>query len=616
MKDREKKTTIDTASAGNSAAQSIEANTHTLTSSSTSRRRFLKTAGIGAAALTAGAMVPGVLEGKAEAVEIGPPVSKPQQRGNDLEKVRKDAAKAARQAEIDSFPHPTNGDEERYADQAFAGNFSKTLPHDANGLVIPSAYQALLAALAAGTQEAFDAVPAGGAGKLAGPLSPLQFQMQGSDSPTPGSPFLPPSVASAGGAAEMVEIYWEAYLRDVPFIDYGSNPLVGLGVADMNRLSGFAGPRPVTSQNLFRYPFIGCTDGPYISQILYQTHRLDGVDFVPMAHSRLQVADPNTGQVLTGPGTGVDFMTNLPEYVFTEDGNGPIQPNPNVIDPTPRFIRSVRDLGSLAASDSIFSLYFRAAIILGGLGVGIDRNSPYTNDGRINGFNTFSSAYLFQLLAATGQSEASAFYQKWYVHRKVRPEAHANLVDGIVGGRFSLNPSMHSDLLNSSVLPLIFERNRQLNVKRGLGATGSFLLPQELNGGSPSHPSSPAGHAFTAGAAVTMIKAMLDVGTPDNPKPWPAQPVQASEDGLTRVNTADTNLTVLGELNKLAANISEGRNMSGIHWRVSDNMHGMVMGENVTISLLNELAATYPESFPGFTLTKFDGTTILVGGNT
>jgi hypothetical protein len=38
-------------------------------------------------------------------------------------------------------------------------------------------------------------------------------------------------------------------------------------------------------------------------------------------------------------------------------------------------------------------------------------------------------------------------------------------------------------------------------------------------------------------------------------------------------------LTILGELNKLAANISEGRNMSGIHWRVSDNMLGMMLDE-------------------------------------
>src|SRR5207244_2465780 len=106
-------------------------------------------------------------------------------------------------------------------------------------------------------------------------------------------------------------------------------------------------------------------------------------------------------------GTGADFMTNLAEYLTVENGNGGISPNIN--DPTPRFLRTVRDVGSLANSDSIFSLYFRAAIILGGLGVGEDPNSPYTNDTRISPFNTFSNAYLFQLLAAVGQTEASAF---------------------------------------------------------------------------------------------------------------------------------------------------------------------------------------------------------------
>jgi hypothetical protein len=582
----------------------------------TSRRGFLKTAGLGAAALTAGALVPGTLTPTAEAKEVAPfNVKDPDSRARQLEDIREDAARAAARQLETAFSHHTNGDEERYKDQAFAGNFSKTLPHDANGLVVPIAYLALLNALKAGTQAAFDAVPAGGTGKLAGPLSPLQFQIEGIDSPAARSKFVPPSVASAGGAAEMVELYWENYVSDVPFINYGSNPLIGQAVTDMNRLSDFGGPKPVTAQNLFRFPFVDAEIGPYVSQIFFQTHRLDGTDFVPKIHSRLPVTDPNTGQVVTGPGTGVDFMTNLAEYVSVENGNGALQPSPNVIDPTPRFIRSVRDMGSLANSDSIFSVYFRAAIILGNLGIPVDANSPYTNDARINGFNTFSTAWLFSLIGRVHQTEAHAFYQKWYVHRKVRPEAHANLVDGILTHRFSLNPSMHPDLLNSSVLPLIFERNRQLNVKRGLGTTGSFFLPQQTGGGSPSHPSSPAGHAFTAGACVTMLKAVFDVGTPANPRPWPAPPVIASADGLSLVPTTD-NLTVLGELNKLAANVSEGRNMSGIHWRVSDNMLGMTLGEDVAIELLKETAATYPEKdFEGFTLTKFDGTTILVGGN-
>lgn len=552
----------------------------------------------------------------------------PHPRIIELEEKRTAAAIRAGEEEARAFPHQTNGDEELYADQAFAGNFSKTLPHDpVTGLVEPSAYRALLSALRTGTLASFDMVPRGGPGALAGPLSPLMFQMEGKDSPSALSKIVPLSVASAGGAAEMVEVYWEAYLRDVPFIDYDSNPLVALAVADMNKLSAYDGPKPVTPQNLFRYPFIGCTDGPYVSQVLYQTHKLDGADYVPKINSRLQVADPVTGTVLTTT-PGVDYMTNLAEYVAVENGSpftAPNDPPNNSIDANAHFVRSARDLGSLAASDSIFSIYFRTAILLQNLRIPTDPNIPYNLDvnKRINGFNTFSTAWLFSLIGRVPETEAGAFFQKWYVHRKARPEAQANLVDGILTGRLTLKPSMHPDLLNSSVLPLIFERNRQLNVKRGVASpAGSYFCPQELNGGSPTHPSSPAGHAFTAGACVTMLKAFFDLGKPGSLRPWPTtapapfqRPSIASADGLTLVPTGETGLTVLGELNKLAANVSEGRNMSGIHWRVSDNMLGMMLGEDVAIYLLNETAALYPEQFAGFTLTKFDGSTVLVGGN-
>jgi hypothetical protein len=532
-----------------------------------------------------------------------------------LKEMREAAARAAARDLESSLAHQTNGDEELYKDQAYAGNFSKTLPHDANGLVVPSAYLAFLNALRAGTQEALDQVPAGGPGKFSSVLGALQFQMEGIDSPSPRSKLVPSSIAGAQSAAEMVELYWENYVSDVPFLHYGSNPLIGQVIEDMSRLSSFDGSRPVTPQNLFRYAFTDADIGPYVSQILYQSHRIDGTDFVPKIHSRLPVSDPETGKVVTGPGTGTDFMTNLPEYVYVENGKGALQPSPSVIDPTPRFIRSVRDLGSLANSDYVFSIYFRAAIILDRLDVDVDANSPYTSAKRISSFNTFSVAWLFSLIGRVHQTDSHAFFQKWYVHRKLRPEAYANLVDGIMGHRFTLDPSLHADVLNSSVLPLIFERNRQLNVKRGLGTAGSFFLPQEMSVGSPVHPSSPSAHAVNAGACVTMIKAVLDVGTPTKPKPWPAPPVIASADGLSLVPTKD-NLTILGELNKLAFNICEGRNMSGLHWRVSDNMLGLLMGEEIAIELLKETAATYPEKgFEGFTLTKFDGTTIVVGGN-
>jgi hypothetical protein len=135
---------------------------------SASRRGFLRTAGISAAVLTAGSMIPGFVQ-EAEAVEVGPPSQNPNLRATQSNQVRRTTSLIESDAIRDAFPHPTNGDEEKYANQAFAGNFSKTLNHNpSTGLVVPSDYQALVNALRAGTQEAFGAVPAGGSGRLAG----------------------------------------------------------------------------------------------------------------------------------------------------------------------------------------------------------------------------------------------------------------------------------------------------------------------------------------------------------------------------------------------------------------------------------------------------------------
>jgi hypothetical protein len=91
-----------------------------------------------------------------------------------------------------------------------------------------------------------------------------------------------------------------------------------------------------------------------------------------------------------------------------------------------------------------------------------------------------------------------------------------------------------------------------------------------------------------------------------------------SEDGasLAPYTGADASqLTVGGELNKLACNIYQSRDFAGVHYR-SDGLQGLLLGEAVAISILEDQARTYNEDFAGFTFTKFDGTKITVGGNT
>ena len=68
-------------------------------------------------------------------------------------------------------------------------------------------------------------------------------------------------------------------------------------------------------------------------------------------------------------------------------------------------------------------------------------------------------------------------------------------------------------------------------------------------------------------------------------------------------------LTVGGELNKLAANVALGRNTAGVHWR-SDGIEGIKLGEQVAIGLLRDYKKSFNETFAGFSLTKFDGTTL------
>jgi hypothetical protein len=73
-------------------------------------------------------------------------------------------------------------------------------------------------------------------------------------------------------------------------------------------------------------------------------------------------------------------------------------------------------------------------------------------------------------------------------------------------------------------------------------------------------------------------------------------------------------ITIGGELNKLASNIATGRNHAGVHWR-SDAVEAIRLGERVAIAMLTDMFRTYGEPFQGFRLTKFDGTRVVVRDN-
>jgi hypothetical protein len=199
----------------------------------------------------------------------------------------------------------------------------------------------------------------------------------------------------------------------------------------------------------------------------------------------------------------------------------------------------------------------------------------------------------------------AVWFQKWFVHRRLRPENFAARIEynRTHPGTFDIHPSINT----STVLPAVRQHNEQFN---GVG-NGTYLLPQAFPEGCPTHPSYGAGHATVAGACTTILKAWFKESTPINSLTTPVQP---TTDGLSTVPYLEADaaqMTVGGELNKIAANVALGRNGAGVHWR-SDATQSVKLGEQIAIGILKEQRSCYNENFGGFSLTKFDGTTVTV----
>ena len=141
------------------------------------------------------------------------------QRANECAKLRRDAAIAGLQATPQNLQHPNNQDETLYPNKL--GNYSKGLPHNNDGTVVLSAYNAMVQAINSGRPADFDAIPLGGSRGLTNPQSGLAFDMQGPDAHALLQPPAP-ALASRAQAAEISENYWMALLRDVPYTQYAA----------------------------------------------------------------------------------------------------------------------------------------------------------------------------------------------------------------------------------------------------------------------------------------------------------------------------------------------------------------------------------------------------------
>jgi hypothetical protein len=469
-----------------------------------------------------------------------------------------------------------NGDEALYAPVYFA-SFSKGLPHNGIGHVSQSAYEVLLQAVSTQLPSAWAAIPLAGGSirKLVNPLASSAYVLQGADPPHFTIPAAP-RFNSAEQAGELVEVYWMSLVRDVSFSDYATNMDTLDAVAELTALSDYRGPAPVTAQNLFRGTHPGCLTGPYISQFLYLSCPL-GANDIDMR--------------ITPLADNVDYMTTFPTFLAQQNGAAP-EATVDPMSPPKRYIINGRDLAHWVHVDKAIQTSLVAMATLMDIGAPLKSSLPYQPSGGLlnqEGFGTFGWPDIARFATASSDNALkSVWYQKWLVHRRLRPEAMGGLMHNHKTSAYSY--PFHSEALAAPVLAKIFLK------------FGTYLLPQAFPEGSPLHPSYGQGHATFAGAGVTMLKALF---VEDWVIPNPMQP-NATDGGETLVPFVGT-LTVGGELNKLANNIAIGRNIAGVHWR-SDGLEGLKLGEAVAIELLRDLKLTYAEPFEGFSFTGFDGT--------
>jgi hypothetical protein len=300
-------------------------------------------------------------------------------------------------------------------------------------------------------------------------------------------------------------------------------------------------------------------------------------------------------QKITTSLPGVDYLLNFKTWLAVQRGFN--QP-PTLLDPVPRYMRNGRDLGQWVHIDVLFQAYFQAFLVLAGANAPFDDGNPYQNNPTQAGFGTFGGPHIATLLCEVSTRALKAvWFQKWFVHRRLRPEVFAARIDRTLF--HAAGYPVHQEILDSLA---------SATRLGGYVAAGNALLPMAFSEGCPTHPAYGAGHATVAGACVTILKAwfnestrLVDIGlTPQEP----------TDDGLslTPYLGADAeDLTVGGELNKIASNVALGRNTAGVHWR-SDGTESLKLGEQIAIGIFKEQKACYNEPFGGFSLTKFDGT--------
>lgn len=322
-----------------------------------------------------------------------------------------------------------------------------------------------------------------------------------------------------------------------------------------------------------------------------------------------------------------------------------------------RPIARLRDLATYVHDDQLYQAYLNAALILLDEGFAFDPGIPFhehakwlfpfetAKDGDTNQtpFALFGGPHLLTLVTEVSSRALKAVrLQKFSVHRRLRPEAAGALFHTVCSGykphgksygdngdsdeitarqmlkdRIEAYTRPHDKDADASEGELheILERVKEHNANQGKNHSkgqngteiaGSWLLPMAFPEGSPMHPSYGAGHATVAGACVTLLKAFFAMrdksGDPvllvekGGPALVPSGGIAPDDIDIKLLSVnIPKGLTLEGELNKLMWNISNARNIAGVHY-YTDYVESALLGEAITIGILREQMLSYHEN--------------------
>jgi hypothetical protein len=307
--------------------------------------------------------------------------------------------------------------------------------------------------------------------------------------------------------------------------------------------------------------------------------------------------------------------TDWDEFIKIQDGKMP-KSTPAMNGRS--YAHSPRILGGNVHNDPLFQFYYNAALISFGCGIGPLGITGTSDNSTISGFTQGGGPDLLSAVTGVAISALKAgWWHKWQQAMRIRPEAVGGLLE------FCKNNGAACEEVDG-LRPMYDEfrqglKNMTLAFTGRLGGGETLLLATQYPEGSPTHPAWPAGHATVAGACVTVLKAMLKTHNANKEKlSWPrgkCTPLEAQQKKeLSPYRGADKgDLTIVGELNKLASNAALGRNFAGVHFR-SDGDQGLAIGEQIAIQYLKSKLQEYAlrSALNSFTLEKFDGTIIEI----